>query len=171
MKKILGLIGIFFLLSGCYATTHQIQSTFDPNQASWISNDGDANINGQAFLNTKGGTVVTCAGNYVQLTPVNSYSSERMQILYKSTQSGYLDSFTRSYMTLTPEAPSEYNSLSRQARCDAQGNFKFKNVPSNKEYFVTTSVIWGVDDFVKEGGFLMLRIKPKPSELMEIILN
>ena len=85
MKRILSLIGIFFLLSGCYATTHQIQSTFDPNQASWINNDGDANINGQAFLNTKGGTVVTCAGNYVQLTPVNSYSSERMQILYKST--------------------------------------------------------------------------------------
>jgi len=171
MKKLLGIIVMGLLLSGCYATTHELKTRFNPKDASWINDKGNAHIKGQAFLNTKGGTVVTCAGNYVSLTPKNTYSSERMRVLYSSIDMGYLESFTFDYMIITPSAPVEYNSLSRKTRCDAQGNFKFKNVLANKEYFITTSVIWGLDDFAKQGGYLMLKVKPESNETLEVILN
>ena len=94
-----------------------------------------------------------------------------MRVLYNSIDMGYLESFTFDYMIITPSAPVEYNSLSRKTRCDAQGNFKFKNVLANKEYFITTSVIWGLDDYVKQGGYLMLKVKPESNETLEVILN
>ena len=42
---------------------------------------------------------------------------------------------------------------------------------ANKEYFITTSVIWGLDDYVKQGGYLMLKVKPESNETLEVILN
>ena len=170
MKKFLAILVLGFLVSGCLMTTHEVKGTFEPNMASWINKKGNATITGQAFLNQKGGTVVTCAGNYVWLTPVNSYSSERMQLLYGSTTKGYLSDLDSSFIKLTPVPPSSYNELAKQTQCDAQGNFKFKNIPSNKEYFITTMVKWGIE-WTKEGGHLMLKVKTEPNEILEVILN
>ena len=170
MKKILGIIVLGFLLSGCLMTTHEVKGTFEPNMASWIKEKGNATITGQAFLNQQGGGVVTCAGNYVVLTPVNSYSSERMQLIYGSTTKGYLSDLDQGFIQLTPEPPSSYYNLAKQTQCDAQGNFKFKNIPANKEYFIYTQVEWGTE-WIKEGGWLMLKVKTEANETSEVILN
>ena len=164
------LIVLSIILTGCFATTHELQTKFNPKDVSWINDKGNATIKGQAFLNTKGGTVVTCAGNTVSLTPVNSYSSERMNAIYGSNDSGYKDELSASMITFKPKAPQEYYSLTRTTRCDAQGNFKFKDVLSGKGYYITTTVIWGVE-WVKEGGYLMLKVNPASGETLEVILN
>ena len=46
----------------------------------------------------------------------------------------------------------------------------FKNVPSNKEYFIVTVVTWEID-YTVQGGDLMLSVKPKSGETLEVILN
>ena len=93
-----------------------------------------------------------------------------MQLLYGSTTKGYLSDLDSSFIKLTPVPPSSYNELAKQTQCDAQGNFKFKNIPSNKEYFITTMVKWGIE-WTKEGGHLMLKVKTEPNEILEVILN
>lgn len=158
------------LLTGCFATTYEVNSSFDIKAASYVNQKGNSLITGQAFLNQKGGGVVTCAGKNVSLTPVTEFASERMMILYKNLERGYLNYTAASMIKISPEAPSEYYSTTRQARCDAQGNFKFKNLPAGKEFYITTTVMWGVD-YIPEGGYLMLKVKTKPNETIEVILN
>ena len=170
VKKLLAIVVLGLLLSSCLVTTKEVTGTFETNMASWIKEKGNANITGQAFLNQQGGGVVTCAGNYVTLTPVNSYSKERMQLIYGSTTKGYLSDVDQGFIKLTPEPPSSYYDLAKKTQCDAQGNFKFKNIPANKEYFITTQVEWGTE-WIKEGGWLMLKIKTEANQTSEVILN
>ena len=156
-------------MHACFApSTYTLKTKFNADEAKWIKERGNANIIGQAFLNQKGGTVVTCAGQEVYLTPVNSYSSERMNAIYKSTEKGYLGYYL-SNIVFEPSTPQEYYTLAKKSICDAQGNFKFNNIKADKEYFITTKVTWEVS--VIEGGYLMLKVKPKDNETLEVILN
>lgn len=169
--RLISLIIISFLLSGCYLTTenYQIKSSFSSPDVSWISEEGDATITGQAFLNQKGGGVVTCAGKQVNLIPKTTYSSERINKIYGSLSKGYKDYYAVN-IVFEPSTPQNYYTYQRKTICDAQGNFKFKNVPSNKEYFIITVVTWEID-YTVQGGDLMLSVKPKSGETLEVILN
>lgn len=170
MKKIFCCSLFFVLLTGCFTTTYDVKSSFDIKAASYVNQKGNSLIEGQAFLNQKGGGVVTCAGKNVSLLPVTEFASERMMILYKNIERGYLNYTAATMIKISPEAPPEYYSTGRQARCDAQGNFKFKNLPAGKEFYITTTVMWEVD-YIPEGGYLMLKVKTKANEIIEVILN
>ena len=170
MKKIFCCSLFFVLLTGCFTTTYDVKSSFDIKAASYVNQKGNSLIEGQAFLNQKGGGVVTCAGKNVSLLPVTEFASERMMILYKNIERGYLNYTAATMIQISPEAPPEYYSTGRQARCDAQGNFKFKNLPAGKEFYITTTVMWEVD-YIPEGGYLMLKVKTKANEIIEVILN
>ena len=170
MKKIFCCSLFFVLLTGCFTTTYDVKSSFDIKAASYVNQKGNSLIEGQAFLNQKGGGVVTCAGKNVSLIPVTEFASERMMILYKNIERGYLNYTAATMIKISPEAPPEYYSTGRQARCDAQGNFKFKNLPAGKEFYITTTVMWEVD-YIPEGGYLMLKVKTKANEIIEVILN
>tara|TARA_Y200000002_G_scaffold355645_1_gene336786 strand:+ start:154 stop:666 length:513 start_codon:yes stop_codon:yes gene_type:complete len=160
----------FVFLTGCFATTYEVKGSYDMKAASYVNEKGNSSIKGQAFMRQKGGTVVTCAGQNINLFAVTEYSSQRMVILYKNTEKGYLDFVGRSIIKISPEAPDEYFSVKKTTICDAQGNFKFKNLPANKEFFLTTKISWGVD-YIPEGGYLMLKVKTIPNETLEVILN
>jgi len=170
VKKIFCCSLFFVLLTGCFTTTYDVKSSFDIKAASYVNQRGNSLIEGQAFLNQKGGGVVTCAGKNVSLLPVTEFASERMMILYKNIERGYLNYTAATMIKISPEAPPEYYSTGRQARCDAQGNFKFKNLPAGKEFYITTTVMWEVD-YIPEGGYLMLKVKTKANEIIEVILN
>ena len=170
MKKIFCCSLFFVLLTGCFTTTYDVKSSFDIKAASYVNQKGNSLIEGQAFLNQKGGGVVTCAGKNVSLLPVTEFASERMMILYKNIERGYLNYTAATMIKISPEAPPEYYSTGRQARCDAQGNFKYKNLPAGKEFYITTTVMWEVD-YIPEGGYLMLKVKTKANEIIEVILN
>ena len=104
-------VNFLFLISVPFSG---ISQGWKDHKTSWIKEKGNANITGQAFLNQQGGGVVTCAGNYVTLTPVNSYSKERMQLIYGSTTKGYLSDVDQGFIKLTPEPPSSYYDLAKK---------------------------------------------------------
>lgn len=53
------------------------------------------------------------------------------------------------------DAPQQYFTHARAARCDVDGRFEFKNVAPG-DYFVTTTITWTVgNDVVPQGGYLM----------------
>ena len=170
MKFINALI-LLLLLSGCYITTetYKLSNSFSSPEVSWINDKGDATIMGQAFLNQKGGGVVTCAGKTISLIPKTPYSSERMNKIYGSLNDGYRNYYAGDII-FEPSAPQFYYNYQRKTTCDAQGNFKFKNVLGDREYFIVTDVTWEID-YTVQGGYLMLRVKPEKKETLEVILN
>ena len=169
LRKIFPASLLLFLL-GC-ASTYNMTNIFDKEEVSWINQDGSSTITGQAFLNQQGGGVVTCAGKEVSLIPVTNYSSERMEAIYGSTEQGYKShSWLTTDVSFTPSTPAEFFTSQKKATCDAQGNFKFKEVPSGKEYFVLTKVRWIIDSS-EQGGDLMLKTTSKENEITEIILT
>jgi hypothetical protein len=127
---------------------------------------GNNSIHGSALIRQLGGGVVTCAGLQVMLIPKNSYSSERMQAIYGSTERGF-NPINRA-VTFTNEADG-YNESIRKVLCDAQGNFIFENVKDG-QYFVATAIAWAVAQST-EGGSLMQAVNIKGGEKQSIVLS
>ena len=146
-------------LAACQ-TTLETHEPFDPNEGAYIHNEGIGVIEGQAFMRQAGGAVVTCAGEAVHLAPVTVYSMERIGELYGNTFSGSAD-FDRKL----PEPVPGYWAQTRQTTCDAEGDFKFVDVPDG-EFFVLSSVRWsgvlwisGNSYNMPEGGSLFHRVR------------
>ena len=158
-------------LFGCLTSNYDMTTVFNKDEVSWINDKGSSTITGQAFLNQKGGGVVTCAGREVSLIPVTVYSTERMKAIFKSDQKGYYGNDTYVYpkIVFNPSAPTEYFNSKRTTLCNAQGDFKFVDVPANKEYFILTNVSWEVA-YEPQGGSLMIKVKTTENEVTETIL-
>jgi len=97
---------------------------FDEADIAWSRSNGTGIVSGQGFMRQQGGSVVTCAGEDVQLFPVSAYSTERMMLLYASSERG-----TNNYRNISGEVPLGYQNSTRKAICNAQGNFKIGALP------------------------------------------
>jgi hypothetical protein len=142
-----------------------INAPFDNNQAAAFTGTGSANLHGQAFLKTVGGDVRTCAGEDVVLIPATPYFDEMIE----KTTSG-----------IDTHLDQRATSLLRRTICDAQGNFSFPSLPTQK-WYVLTQVKWGVPHIEQPGEHpglitgLLLGVHAPPStdeqggELMQAI--
>jgi hypothetical protein len=141
----------FALLAGACAPI-RIESTFDPKEAVAITKQGRAKIEGQAFLRQRGGSVVTAAGNTVNLIPASTYARERFAKIYNGRK------FAETLLPADTRDAS-YVHMMRSTIADAQGNFVFDNVAPG-EYFVQTQVTWSVPGrYLLEGGSMWELVK------------
>jgi hypothetical protein len=136
---------------------------FDPQAGSWILERGSGSIGGQAFLRQQGGGVVTCAGAMVGVLPATAYATERMRLLYQSTERGF------NQLRRVEDAPMDYQQQTRQAQCDAQGRFRIADLPPG-EYYLVTRVVWAVGG-AQQGGSIMRRVRLAPGQNAEVILT
>lgn len=172
--RVAALICVALALSGC-ATTRPVPVTkaFDANQAQYMLRRGTNIVTGSALIRQNGGGVVTCAGTEVSLVPATDYATERMQILYRSTNKGYLSAGAPNWInppSVPAETDSRYLSLSRRTICDAQGKFEFADV-ADGSYYVTTAVLWRIGYNV-QGGNLMQRVDlPGSSPVHQVVLT
>ena len=135
---------------------------FPEDEYKALAKVGNAVVNGQAFLKTRGGDVKTAAGNEVVLNPVTSYS---------------LEWYEKSYVPGMPmvSADSRIEAFIRKQIADGNGRFTFKNVPPG-EYFVTTKVIWEAPtgyqgSLQRQGGWITKRVTVKSDEEIDVILT
>ena len=136
---------------------------FDPVEAEYINQPGDNSIEGQAFLRQSGGGVVTCAGRDVRLIPQTPYARERIRNIY-----GTILGPARGRQEVDTADP-RYWEMSRQTTCDAQGNFRFTNVPDG-EYFVISRVQWMVSR-VPQGSPVMIAVAVSSGETANVIIS
>ena len=167
MKTFLILLNVLFLAS-CASNTVVTNASFDVNEVSWFLNEGTGTVKGSAFFQRRDGMLVTCAGNIVSITPVGTYSSERISNIYGNTVSGRT---TFGFGAVRVDEPDpQYLKYSKQKLCDVDGKFSFNNLAEG-EYFVTTSVEWSVSDYINEGGYLMKRVLVNNDNTNEIVMN
>tara|TARA_R110001583_G_C5653711_1_gene408975 strand:+ start:2027 stop:2563 length:537 start_codon:yes stop_codon:yes gene_type:complete len=162
MKKTIISLLTATALVGCASTTTpkyaQTYSPFNLDDVAWIKEKGEATITGQAFLRTRGGDVKTCAGSTVYLIPSSNYAVERIRLLYGEEDNGVSWDHKTAAGEVLPVADPLYFEYTLQTYCDADGNFKFENLPDGI-YYLGTSVRWetGAKHNSLQGGSLMQR--------------
>lgn len=153
-------------LAACATERIPVGVPFDPREAAFIEQPGSAVITGQGFMRQLGGGVVTCAGEQATLIPATAYATARMRILYGNVEAGRRP---LTMMSAPEEAPPEYLRLTRTSTCDAQGNFRFDNLPPG-QYFLTVPVRW-VAGSAPQGGTLMRRVTVAPAQNQTVLLS
>lgn len=108
------------------------------------------------------GVVVYAAGSEVNLIPVTTYSTERMNVIYGPTK---FSAFGRSFKN----DDQEYYQYMKTVIADGEGRFAFAGVP-NGSYFVVTSVQWLAGN-MPQGGALMERVTITAGANAEVILR
>jgi hypothetical protein len=168
MKKILLTVCIILAITGCalpQVPTIPISAIFDVAAAKAQLVDGTNTIRGSGFMRQKGGGVVTCAGQPVYLVPATSYATERVRLLYGSTEKG-VNSGSRNYR-FNPDPP-EYRSLTKTSRCDSQGSFVFERV-ADGDFYINTLVFWQVGSSA-QGGQLMQRVTVTGGQSVSLVV-
>lgn len=168
MKRALFLL---FAISGCAAAPPvTLSSAFDPAEVAWFHQPGSNTILGNAVRRTVGGEARTCAALPAYLVPVSTYARERFLKMYGDADSGFLPA-TSGFKFADTNAI--YQANSRTVRCDAQGNFRFENVPDG-DYYVTATVTWGVPLYgvtMHQGGVMMQKVSVRGGETKNIVLS
>ena len=145
-----------------------IASQFEADKAREMSQGkGNNTIKGSALMRQSGGGVVTCAGKTVSLVPAIAYAKEKIQAVYGNTQRGAVSYYDAFLIVFSPDIP--YETFSRSSICDAQGFFKFEEVPDG-EYFVTVVITWSGGSYLTQGGYLMQRVEVKEGKAVEVVL-
>lgn len=149
----------------------KLQSAFSAEEIGFVKQAGDATVSGKAFLKLADGTYKSCAGFNIELLPVAAYSRERIGHTYGNTEQGQI-LLEQNPPKFAPDVP-EYHDMLLKGVCDAQGEFRFGEVPAG-DYFVMAFIIW--DDTSgatprKTGGAAMKRIRVAPGSQQAVLLK
>jgi hypothetical protein len=175
LKKSLFLL-LLLLVSGCsqqqsyrYEVAREPRVAWPVSEYEELNKTGSNIISGQGFLKTVGGDVKTCAGNKVLLSPVTSYSKQFTDaIIYKKHGKGSI--------VLEPETPDRrIYSFLKETRADADGRFKFYDVPDGR-YYLYTTVTWSAasgyqGSLRQQGGWVIKQITVNSNNRNEYILT
>jgi len=138
-------------------------AAFDAAAFAWSTPAGDAAISGRVAY-AGGGRSWSCAGS-VGLTPETPWTRQRFQTLYGSTQRAAIPAAVVRARSVT-EASADYQAFVRSTSCDAQGRFRFDDLPAGN-WFVIAPVTDGGDEPV----VLMRRVATRGGQATEVALD
>lgn len=166
MKRfVLAAILMATTVGGCASVA--VNSTFDPNAAAYINQQGTNTITGQAFLRRNDGMVVYGAGSEVELIPVTAYTQARVAAIFKGGKFAYPDAFTGGQVTVKDEDP-QFAKFVRKAVANGEGRFTFEGV-ADGSYYITVPVVWMVQAY--QGGTLLGEATVSGGQKIEVIIN
>ena len=145
-------------------------STFDPAASAYINEKGENAIRGAAFLRTRSGGVITCAGQEVRLFPRTAYVEERFMNLYGAVDQPAQLLFQEGRFPDSLDSPDPRAAqFDRRTVCDTQGQLEFTDV-ADGDYFVLARVWWTIGG-IREGGTLLAPISVNGGETLDIVLG
>jgi hypothetical protein len=164
MKKLVFSIALVAAISACVTPTPppQWNPVSDSAEAEYgpYLNSGFGSVSGQAFLTQQGGGVVKAAGRTVTLDPATSIGNEWW---------GKAGKFWV-HRSLTPPSPG-FLKARRTTVADADGKFKFSELPQGK-YYVRTEVTWEVGGYYPtQGGLVGQLVEVQNGKTKEVVLN
>ena len=131
-------------------------SRFDAGEVAWSRETGTATVEGSASITPAGGARQTCAGGEAQLVPASAHAAEMMRIVFGNDVRGFAPLASARYPT---NVSPEFGKTVRRIGCDADGRFRFDNVPAGR-WYVFSNVVYrvGAGDAPPQGGALMRSI-------------
>lgn len=169
---VVGLLAI--ALVGCAVPQPQptviaLGARYDSEAMKWAKTDGNATIEGQAVLRTRGGEAKNCAGTKIYLIPYSLYGMQRLVHLYGNDEHGFMNvsAAMQRRLVFEPDIPA-YKADAREQVCDSQGNFRFDKVPAGK-WWLQTHVVWQVGA-LNQGGSLLQAVEVRDGEAKRVVL-
>ena len=146
MKRSLWLFMFMFVVLG-HQNDAQAQITvpkpyYEPTKPfveddfTWSLSKGTGVIAGRGLLRGPGGYMQTAAGEEVALIAKTPYTDE---IVAVSRKKGFFDEYTN------VDKDPNYNKYRLSQTADAEGRFRFENLPAG-QWYIVTRVIWYVRD-------------------------
>ena len=126
-QSLIILCSVLLFTVGCTAPKKVMTQKFDEQAHQEYTRDGKNTISGQAFLQRKGGGVVTCAGHQITLAPNTEFFREMVEV-YRNVRFPDVN-------------PGLYKDYYRTSPCNVQGGFVFEDVPS-LPWFVVSDAAW-----------------------------
>lgn len=166
VKKTLACIATILALVGCGNRSAVLRAPFDEQAAQKQLTAGVNSIRGSALIRQQGGGVVTCAGNQVVLMPVTARAREWATEVFESTSGGYRQAGGRGVVF---DETDPFWRATREATCDAQGNFRFDGLPDG-DFYVFTRITWRVGYNI-QGGALMKSARLAGGVAHDVVLS
>ncbi len=131
---------------------------------------GSGVVFGQAFLRKRRGGVIDCAGESVLLVPNTGPFKESVAIWRSGIRpvaaSGHKVGVFRDRVS-----EPQFEGVIRTTICDAQGNFRFENLPT-VSWIIFTRVTWQSGEYdIENGRDLISEVTPKSGEERRILLT
>jgi hypothetical protein len=160
MKPAYLLTTLALALSGCVTAQPQWNVATDSSESEYAPylKAGTATLTGQAFLAQRGGGVIKAAGRNVTLDPATSIGNEWWGKAGKVWV----------HRALVPPSVA-FATARRTTVADADGKFKFSNIPPGR-YYVRTEVTWEVG-YEAQGGLVGQLVEVQDAQAKEVILN
>lgn len=145
MKKLTSVIAVAALsgavLAGCATVPADGPAgrpvAFEAEDFAWSTRTGRNAISGKVEYRAQGGGAYACpAGASVGLTPDTPFSRQRIQRLYGSTVYAALPLETVRGRQGVEAATGDYSRFVRAVQCDAQGRFRFENLPDGAWFVI-----------------------------------
>ena len=152
---------IALMVAGCVQVRPYVWSPPSPAQEAEYApymELGTGNVTGQAFLQRKDGMTVRAAGRIVTLDPATSIGKEWWNRPVR---------YAHEYFDIPPSHA--FRQARRCVRADADGNFRFENLPAGK-YYVQTSVTWQPGDYWA-GGMVGVMVEIWNDETVSVALG
>ena len=147
----------------------EMTSRFDAGEVAWSREPGTATVEGSAAMAAPGGARQTCAGGEAQLVPASGYAAEMMRIVFGNDVRGFVPLATARYPT---NMTAEFGKTVRRIGCDAEGRFRFDNVPAGRWYVFSNVVLRGTSaDSAPQGGALMRGIDVAEGARVNVVLT
>jgi len=153
------------LASACATTSspNPAVATFSSADFAWSTAVGDNSVAGRiAYVG--GGRAWSCAGS-VGLTPETAWTRQRFQTLYGSTERAAIPVAIVRERTVA-EASSDYQAFVRSTTCDAQGRFRFDNLPMGSWFIIAPVTSDGAEPVV-----LMRRVTTRGGQVASVTLD
>jgi hypothetical protein len=145
---------------GCVAVpTQPVQINYTDAEFAPYRGKGDAVVYGQAFLRQEGGGVVVCAGEPVVLFPHTPSFDQVVAVARKHVRPIFPGT-----------ADPRFKEVARVATCDAQGNFRFAELPRAR-WYIYSQVKWSAGDFGQQGGDLLGEVDTSVGGEQQVLLT
>lgn len=151
----------FVVLVGCVAVRPYVWRKMSTDQESEYApymKSGSGTVIGQAFLQRRDGITVRAAGRIVTLDPATSIGQEWWDRPVH---------FVHEYFDVPPSYA--FLSARRCVRADADGNFRFEEIPSGM-YYLQTSVTWQPGR-TRQGGMVGKVVEVRGGEVVSVVLG
>jgi hypothetical protein len=152
-----------------------VTSLQDPN-LTLLTNKGNANIIGQAFLKTRGGDVKYAAGCKVTLFPKVAYIDATLRCIVANRAlesfqpySAGETTFVKNVKRPNANTVASFSKYGQYTTVDGSGNFLFAQLPAG-EYILYCIHEWSVGRY-QSGGMLYITVRIGDGESQRVILN
>lgn len=168
------LMAVTFALTACSLPSQRkdmVIGQYDASSTTWSRNTGNAIIEGQGVIRTRGGEARTCAGERAFLIPVSEYGRRRYEARYGRVDRGYLGvhDAADNPIRFFSDDPTYHQDI-RSTVCDASGTFIFKDLPAG-EWWVQTEVVWRTPRGIIQGGTMFEKVTTRQGNLSRVVMT